>query len=39
MRPLGEVTVKGKSLAVSIFEVVVPSPIAEASHASEERHS
>ena len=30
MRPLGEVTVKGKSLAVSIFEVVVPSPIAEA---------
>ena len=39
MRPLGEVTVKGKSLAVSIFEVVVPSPIAEASHAPEERHS
>ena len=39
MRPLGEVTVKGKSLAVSIFEVVVPSPIAAASPAPEERQS
>jgi len=39
MRPLGEVTVKGKSLAVSIFEVIAASPMADASHASEERHS
>ena len=39
LRPLGEVTVKGKSLAVSIFEVIVASPMADASHAPEERHS
>jgi adenylate cyclase len=39
MRPLGEVTVKGKSQAVSIFEVVVSSPIATLSHAPEERQS
>src|SRR5688572_29167011 len=39
LRTLGEVTVKGKSLAVSIFEVVVPSPVAEASHAPEEKQS
>jgi adenylate cyclase len=35
LRPLGEVTVKGKTRAVSIFEVVVPSPLAEPSHAPE----
>jgi adenylate cyclase len=39
MRPLGDVTVKGKSLAVSIFEVIVPSPMAGASHVPEEKHS
>ena len=39
LRTLGEVTVKGKTRAVSIFEVVVPSPLAEASHAPEERQS
>ena len=39
MRPLGDVTVKGKSLAVSIFEVVVPSPIAAESLTPEERQS
>ena len=39
LRPLGEVTVKGKTRAVSIFEVVVPSPLAEPSHASEESRS
>ena len=39
LRPLGEVTVKGKSLAVSIFEVIVASPMADAPHAPEERHS
>jgi adenylate cyclase len=39
LRPLGEVTVKGKSLAVSLFEVVVPSPIAAESPAPEERQS
>jgi adenylate cyclase len=39
LRPLGEVTVKGKTRPVSIFEVVVPSPLAEASHVPEERHS
>ena len=27
IRPLGEVVVKGKTRAVEIFEVVVPSPI------------
>ena len=27
LRPLGDVTVKGKSRAVSIYEVVVPSPL------------
>ena len=37
MRPLGEVTVKGKSLAVSIFEVIVASPMADASHVPEEK--
>ena len=36
MRSLGEVTVKGKSRAVSIFEVVVPSPLVNASGAPEE---
>jgi adenylate cyclase len=35
LRPLGDYTVKGKTQAVSIFEVVVPSPLAEASHAPE----
>jgi adenylate cyclase len=39
LRPLGEVTVKGKTQAVSIFEVVVPSPVAEPSHAPEESRS
>ena len=39
LRPLGEVTVKGKTRAVSIFEVVLPSPLAEAPHAPEERQS
>jgi adenylate cyclase len=39
MRPLGEVTVKGKSRAVSIFEVVVPSPMVADSKASEETHT
>jgi adenylate cyclase len=39
LRPLGEVTVKGKTRAVSIFEVVVPSPLTEPSHAPEERQS
>jgi adenylate cyclase len=36
LRPLGDVTVKGKSKAVSIFEVVVPPPVSSAPHASEE---
>jgi adenylate cyclase len=39
LRPLGEVTVKGKTRPVSIFEVVVPSPLVEASQAPEERQS
>jgi adenylate cyclase len=30
IRPLGDVVVKGKTRAVAIFEVVVPSPIQEA---------
>lgn len=30
LRPLGDVVVKGKTQAVAIFEVVVPSPIQEA---------
>jgi adenylate cyclase len=30
LRPLGDVTVKGKSRAVSIYEVVVPSPMTTA---------
>ena len=30
LRPLGDATVKGKSRAVSIYEVVVPSPMATA---------
>jgi adenylate cyclase len=30
IRPLGDVVVKGKTQAVAIFEVVVPSPIQEA---------
>jgi adenylate cyclase len=38
MRSLGDVTVKGKSQAVSIFEVVVPSPI-DAPRPPEERQS
>jgi adenylate cyclase len=32
IRPLGEVVVKGKTRAVAIFEVVVPSPIQEPAH-------
>ena len=32
VRPLGEVVVKGKTRAVAIFEVVVPSPIQESDH-------
>jgi adenylate cyclase len=32
IRPLGEVVVKGKTRAVAIFEVVVPSPIQELDH-------
>src|SRR5262249_1621163 len=32
IRPLGEVVVKGKTQAVAIFEVVVPSPIQEPDH-------
>jgi adenylate cyclase len=39
LRPLGDVTVKGKSRAVSIFEVVVPSPLASAPHAAKESSS
>jgi len=31
-RPLGDVVVKGKTRAVAIFEVVVPSPIQEPDH-------
>jgi adenylate cyclase len=27
MRPLGDVTVKGKRRAVSIYELIVPSPL------------
>jgi adenylate cyclase len=38
-RSLGEVTVKGKSRPVSIFEVVVPSPLVNASGAPEETHT
>ncbi|MBW8713799.1 MAG: adenylate/guanylate cyclase domain-containing protein [Acidobacteria bacterium] len=32
IRPLGEVVVKGKTKSVSIFEVVVPSPVPEPDH-------
>jgi len=32
IRPLGDVVVKGKTQAVAIFEVVVPSPIQEPDH-------
>jgi adenylate cyclase len=32
LRPLGDVVVKGKTRAVAIFEVVVPSPIQEPDH-------
>jgi adenylate cyclase len=32
IRPLGEVVVKGKTKPVSIFEVVVPSPVREPDH-------
>jgi adenylate cyclase len=32
IRPLGEVIVKGKTKPVSIFEVVVPSPVHESDH-------
>jgi len=32
IRPLGEVVVKGKTKPVSIFEVVVPSPVLEPDH-------
>jgi adenylate cyclase len=35
MRPLGAVVVKGKTRSVDIFEVVVPSPLAEAASASQ----
>jgi adenylate cyclase len=30
LRPLGDVTVKGKSRPVAVYEVVVPSPVAQA---------
>ncbi len=33
IRPLGDVVVKGKTRPVAIFEVVVPSPLQETSHA------
>jgi adenylate cyclase len=36
LRPLGDVTVKGKSRAVSIYEVVVPSPVSGMPHAAKE---
>jgi adenylate cyclase len=32
IRPLGDVVVKGKTKPVSIFEVVVPSPVSEPDH-------
>jgi len=32
LRPLGDVVVKGKTRAVAIFEVVVPSPIQQPDH-------
>ena len=32
IRPLGDVVVKGKTRAVAIFEVIVPSPIQEPDH-------
>jgi class 3 adenylate cyclase len=32
IRALGDVVVKGKTQAVAIFEVVVPSPIQEPDH-------
>jgi adenylate cyclase len=34
IRPLGDVVVKGKTRAVAIFEVVVPSPLQERDHTS-----
>jgi len=39
MRPLGEVTVKGKSRAVAIFEVVVPAPLVSAPNGPQEKRT